>query len=220
MKVFAHYLGKDDNFNHSIDGFQYRWRTILQFGESWEVIGSIVMKNPGSAKPLPNCLSENELKALSYFDNSYTPWYRFTSDNTMQNIERLFVAKNNGNPLNGVILVFNLFNIRNADLDIAIKSCIEAKEPILSTIDDDIETMRKFNTPIYIGWGALGKDQRFIEKAKAIFQFVRYEMKQNYLLPEFKDNRFYHPQYMMGRGKNRIHSRYILKSFCTGSFEE
>jgi hypothetical protein len=46
MKVFAHYLGNDKNWNLSKDGFQYRWRTILQFGNSWDVIGSVVMKNP------------------------------------------------------------------------------------------------------------------------------------------------------------------------------
>ncbi len=27
----------------------FRWRTLLQYGNSWEVIGSVVMKNPGGA---------------------------------------------------------------------------------------------------------------------------------------------------------------------------
>ena len=219
MKVFAHYLGNDSKWSLSIDGYQYRWRTILQFGDSWDVIGSVVMKNPGSATPLRATLSDAELKALSRFDNSDAPWCRFTSDNTLQNVERLFVARNNGKPLNGVIQVFNLFNIKNADLDAAKKSRICAQEPVLSTIDDDIEAMRMYDSPIYIGWGALGGEPDFIDKAGKIFQFVRYEMKQNYLLPEFKDNRFYHPQYLMGRGKNRPMSQYILKAFCLNSFE-
>lgn len=217
MKVFAHYLGNDKNWNLSKDGFQYRWRTILQFGNSWDVIGSVVMKNPGSAKPLQRNLSETELKALAQFDNSDIPWYQFTSDNTMYNIERLFIARYNGKPLDGVIQIFNLFNIRNADLDVAIKSSTIATESILSTLEDDIDAMRQHMCPIYIGWGALGADQRFIDKASKIFQFVRCEMKQNYLFPNFDDNRFYHPQYLVGRGKNRLTSKTILKAFCKNS---
>ena len=214
MRVYAHYLGNVNDCNNSKDGLQYRWRTILQFGESWNVIGSVVMKNPGSAKPLQTKLSEAELKALAHFDNSNTPWYEFTSDNTMHNIEKLFIVRNGGKPLDGVVQIFNLFNIRNADLDKAIKSCMLAKETVLSTIDEDIEAMRKHNSPIYIGWGALGTDQRFMDKANKYFQFARFEMNQKYLYPEFEDNKFYHPQYLMGRGINMSKSQYLLNAFC------
>lgn len=222
MKVFAHYLGNNNDWKQSKDGFQYRWRTILQFGKSWNVIGSVIMKNPGSAKPIQTKLSEAELKALAHFDNSNTPWYQFTTDNTMQNIEKLFVVRNGGKALDGVVQIFNLFNIRNADLDKAIKNYEKsdklAKEIVLSTINDDIEAMRKHDSPIYIGWGTLGADQRFMYIANKIFQFVRFEMNQNYLFPKFEDNKFYHPQYLMGRGKNRIISQNILKAFCNNSF--
>lgn len=34
----------DKSTNHG-----FRWRTLLQYGNSWEVIGSVVMKNPGGA---------------------------------------------------------------------------------------------------------------------------------------------------------------------------
>ena len=43
MKVYTHFIKIDEN-----DG--YRWRTLLQFGNSWDCIGSVVMKNPGSSK--------------------------------------------------------------------------------------------------------------------------------------------------------------------------
>lgn len=131
--------------------------------------------------------------------------------------DKLFVARYEGKPLNGVIQIFNLFNIRNADLDAALMSSKEAKESVLSTIDEDIEAMRKFTSPIYIGWGSLGKDHHFKKQAEKIFQFVRGEMKQEYLFPEFERNRFYHPQYLMGRGKNKPISQSILKSFCKNS---
>lgn len=44
MKVFAHYMGNEKDWNLSEDGFQYRWRTLLKFGDSWNVIGSVIMK--------------------------------------------------------------------------------------------------------------------------------------------------------------------------------
>lgn len=42
MKVFTHYTKITEQE-------EFRWRTLLQFGESWDIIGSVVMKNPGSA---------------------------------------------------------------------------------------------------------------------------------------------------------------------------
>lgn len=46
MKVFARFTQKD--------GFEYRFDTLLQFGDSWELIGNIVLANPSSAKPIKN----------------------------------------------------------------------------------------------------------------------------------------------------------------------
>ena len=43
MKVFTHYT----KLGSTSDGI--RWRTILKFGNSWEIKGSVVMKNPGAA---------------------------------------------------------------------------------------------------------------------------------------------------------------------------
>ncbi|GIJ93186.1 hypothetical protein CAPN002_04040 [Capnocytophaga stomatis] len=45
MKVYAHFFEEKGEKE-----VQYRWRTLLQFGDSWEIIGSVVMKNPGSAE--------------------------------------------------------------------------------------------------------------------------------------------------------------------------
>ena len=44
MKVSTHYYKVDNQ--HGL-----RWRTPLQFGKSWDIIGSVVMKNPGSSAP-------------------------------------------------------------------------------------------------------------------------------------------------------------------------
>ncbi|MBO5824912.1 MAG: hypothetical protein J6Q93_08170, partial [Prevotella sp.] len=84
MKVYAHFREKD--------GVMYRWRTLLQFGNSWQVIGSVVMKNPGSAYPLtPNQPVSDMfiLPELQAIDDS-EPWYEFKPDITMSCITRLF----------------------------------------------------------------------------------------------------------------------------------
>lgn len=63
MKVFTHYT----KIGSTSDGI--RWRTILKFGNSWEVKGSVVMKNPGAAnfkRPDHAAInSPEELKQLS-----------------------------------------------------------------------------------------------------------------------------------------------------------
>lgn len=63
MKVFAHY------YQSETTGNDYRWRTILQFGTSWDIIGSVVMKNPGSAEPLNSVHEPPTLEYLKRFSN-------------------------------------------------------------------------------------------------------------------------------------------------------
>ena len=56
MKVYTHFYLMDEN-----TAIGFRWRTLLQYGNSWEVIGSVVMKNPGGAKfKSPTHRSQNE----------------------------------------------------------------------------------------------------------------------------------------------------------------
>ncbi len=157
MKVYAHFIGTDKDgvqYRRSKDGFQYRWRTLLQFGNSWDVIGSVVMKNPGSAKPTDGIITEGERKHLAVFDSSELPWYVFTPDNTMRMIEKMFIySKSEGKPLNGVLQIFNLFNIRDADLNKALDKSQTAVETVFSTIDDDLRYIKKHASPIYrLGW--------------------------------------------------------------------
>ena len=61
MKVYALW--------HKENGYEYRWRTLLQFGTSWDIIGSVYMKNPGSASPIADP-DGNALAHLKEFSNS------------------------------------------------------------------------------------------------------------------------------------------------------
>ena len=206
MKVYAHFREEG--------GRMFRWRTLLQFGDSWQVVGSVVMKNPGSAYPLtPNqCVSDMFiLPELQAIDDS-EPWYEFKPDITMSCITRLFGVQS------GVIQIFNLFNIREADLAQALhlydeaSPCIyeqQANPPpsslifppsslLLSTPEQDISQLKG---PVYLGWGPLGSDGRFRQKARMIFDAVKDRM--NYLNPDFDSNPFFHPLYLMQYGAKK-----------------
>ena len=199
MKVYAHFREEG--------GRMFRWRTLLQFGDSWQVVGSVVMKNPGSAYPLtPNqCVSDMFiLPELQAIDDS-EPWYEFKPDITMSCITRLFGVQS------GVIQIFNLFNIREADLSQALhlydeaSPCVyeqQANPPpsslLLSTTEQDISQLKG---PVYLGWGPLGSDGRFRRKAQMIFDAVKDRM--NYLNPDFDSNPFFHPLYLMQYGAKK-----------------
>lgn len=107
-------------------GNDYRWDTILQFGTSWDVIGSVVKKNPGSAKPLNSVREPTTLEHLKRFSNEPKydwqshVWYSFSSDDTMQKVEKLFCAYYKTSILNGVILIFNLMNVRDPNLELTL----------------------------------------------------------------------------------------------------
>lgn len=220
MKVYAHFREEG--------GRMFRWRTLLQFGDSWQVVGSVVMKNPGSAYPLtPNqCVSDMFiLPELQAIDDS-EPWYEFKPDITMSCITRLFGVQS------GVIQIFNLFNIREADLAQALhlydeaSPCVFTQQTnphpssliphtsslisppssltsppssiLLSTTEQDISQLEG---PVYLGWGPLGSDGRFRQKAQMIFDAVKDRM--NYLNPDFDSNPFFHPLYLMQYGAKK-----------------
>ena len=208
MKVYAHY------FKSKETGNDYRWRTLLKFGSSWGVIGSVVMKNPGSASPLKSIDDEEILYHLRSFCDK-DEWYEFSVDNTMLNIEKLFIAyyqEQTDNPiLDGVIQVFNLINVRDADLEIALIKNKKVTLPISKTIEQDLSQLIP---PVYLGWGSLGFAQSFREDAEKFFISVYQEKGGHYLHKIFEKNLFYHPQYLMGRGKNRPNSQYLLNAFC------
>lgn len=206
MKVYAHFREEG--------GRMFRWRTLLQFGDSWQVVGSVVMKNPGSAYPLtPNqCVSDMFiLPELQAIDDS-EPWYEFKPDITMSCITRLFGVQS------GVIQIFNLFNIREADLSQALhlydeaSPCVYEQQAnphpsslashpsslLLSTTEQDISQLKG---PVYLGWGPLGSDGRFRQKAQQIFEAVKGRM--SYLNPDFDSNPFFHPLYLMQYGAKK-----------------
>ena len=207
MKVYAHYYS--DTEPPEAD---YRWRTLLQFGDSWEVVGSVFMKNPGSASPLHHALTHDVQVRLDAIDAT-SPWREFSPDSTMRCIEALFrqYYERRGERLKGVVQVFNLMNLRNPNLGEALRKSQSAGYKYLTTTASDIRDMRP---PVYLGWGSLGGSKQFADMAKRIFNAVIRDVPNGYLAERFEDNPFYHPQYLMLYGKNRPGCRRLLNAFC------
>lgn len=212
MKVFAHY------YKSETTGNDYRWRTLLQFGTSWDIIGSVIMKNPGSAAPLSSVNEPTTLEQLKHLElpklfseESEYAWYSFSCDDTMQKVEKLFCSYYKTSTLNGIIQVFNLMNVRDPNLELALIKNNNAVYPFSKTIEKDIMSLV---APVYLGWGDLWKKQPFREDAEKFFTAVQNKFDGKYLFPQLKDNRFYHPQYLMGVGLSSPMSKFLLNAFC------
>lgn len=220
MKVYTHY--------EKINDIEYRWKTLLQLGDSWNICATVVMKNPGSSNPInikndkPIPIMNNELlKQLFLFDDAQKyrghKWYQFTVDNTMVQVGRLIeeYLRSHGKPVEGIIQIFNLFNIRDVDPCEAIGKMETGQiASFVSTIEDDI---KELTPPIYLGWGNLKQHRYFKENAYRVFEETKKIT--SYLDPNYDNNPFYHPQYLLVYGKNKSRSKQILSSFLNDKYE-
>ena len=199
MKVFTHYT----TLKSGNDGF--RWRTILKFGNSWEVKGSVVMKNPGAANFKGSnhaaIKSPEELEHLRFFDDGElkADWYEFSSDPTMECIGRLFseyyAAK--GEQLEGVIQIFNLFYLREANLATALSKIQQLD--IANMVDYDVLHL---SFPVYLGFADLAWHKIHGVAARKFFEAAK-RLGTSYLNDDFYENAYTHPLYLMMYGKNK-----------------
>ena len=102
-------------------------------------------------------------------------------------------------------------NIRDPNLANAIEKSIKVRHENLFTTEEDINHLV---SPIYIGWGQLGQNPLFKRNAGRLFCATLMKEGSQYLDEEFQKNTFYHPQYLMGRGKYTKKSIYLLNAFC------
>ena len=206
MKVFAEYKEKD--------GLEYRMNTLLQFGESWELIGNIVLANPGSATPRKEKPNLDHIKDFfakyrneEIIHDHY--WFEFTTDDTIRFIQTLFdgsyVNPKNKRELNGVIQLFNTFNIKNQSLKEAIKQIENADSDLLFT-----HNIAEFfhDKPTYFGFsGDVLKHKLLKGVAEEIFTKSSPKIKKNYNSDfSANANKFYHTGYL--KWKNKIPQEY------------
>lgn len=189
MKVFAEFISEK--------GIQYRRNTLLQFGNSWDLIGSAVLKNPGSAKPNGQVSREIFEDINRFFDNQsliHKNWFNFKDDPTMGFIEKLFNGYylNRESQLAGVIQLFNLYYVRDQNI-VNARSKLDKGNSHYQYIDSkEIIPMFK-NRPVFLGWFKEYKvNQEIWNNANKLFDYV-VNSEFNYLNPKMDDNNFYHP---------------------------
>ena len=94
-------------------GVAFRDQTILQFGDEWGLLASLVLLNPGSAMPLSAESMTNVLRAreLPYFvePDAGEEYFEFSIDPLMRNVLKAVSNKYSG----GVVKIYNLYNIKN-----------------------------------------------------------------------------------------------------------
>ncbi len=208
MRVFARYFTEN--------GLDFRLNTVLQFGDSWLVIGAAVLINPGSAKPIC-CVGDEELSQLSKISEGDYSWYEFSPDSTMRQLEKIFGGWYAGEekPLGGIILLFNLFNLRDQKLETALAKQKECKSRYLFINEKDIELIKGMDK-VYLGWGNVGKlDGNLRPIAESIFSSL-YPGLKYYLKENFEDNAFYHPGYINRSYKRSVRTKEIIKAFHQG----
>lgn len=196
MKVFAQYF-------ESEDGLYYRKNTLLQFGSGSELIGSCVLANPGSARPL-NVVSEIERSFITDFTQQWknesaqapqSNWFVFSADSTMKQIEKIFNGFYLGKEpekLNGIVQLFNTFNVVNQNLAEAIKQSEQEHEHLFS-----VDANKFFqDKPVYFGFSQeVLCNPRLRSVAKDIFNKTSDRLKKPYD-GCFEKNKFYHPGYV------------------------
>ncbi len=200
MRVFAEFFKENE--------IEYRTKTILQFGDSWDLIGSIVMKNPGSSTPKNIGKIEgdvlNKIKK-NYFTKDFDKinWHQFDPDPTMYQIEKIFNGSyvyKETKKLTGVILIFNLFNIRENNISKAQKlHKIALKNNSIYLCPNETDVLKLFNNkPVFIAfhyewvWKANPNNKLL---GKKIFEYVK-NSNFMYLKDVMVDNSFYHPNYL------------------------
>ncbi|MBQ6955901.1 MAG: hypothetical protein IJP80_04730 [Bacteroidales bacterium] len=220
MKVYTHYQAIDDCGNG------YRWRTLLQFGNSWDIIGSVVMKNPGSANfkngkdiSITDSSLLANLAAFEYPGDEGKEWFEFKGDQTMYCVAELFALYYNvpdKMQLNGVIQIFNLFYLKEQDLGKALKTNKELA--MLGEINDTIfkHDIVSIKAPIYLGFGKLAKSSDFRDKAEAFFSEAVVNHAADYLDKEFDANSFTHPLALMRYYKDSPANTQTRNRFCAG----
>ena len=211
MKVYTHYTKITEK-----EGF--RWRTLLQFGHSWNIIGTAVMKNPGSAAVSCPVTDPEILQALHVFDEntSKETWYEFTPDQTMYCIRDLFREYQSMNAhadLDGIIQIFNLFYIREPKLEYALQKASQFGAKDLTDYD-----ISHLVPPIYLGFSDLGKHTTYGSIAQRFFEAARAQGMKCYH-EEFQKNKFYHPLYLMRHARNRIYGLKARLQFIQNTLE-
>ncbi|MHA7830194.1 MAG: hypothetical protein ACX93O_03780 [Flagellimonas sp.] len=188
MKVYAEYFNIEN-------GNDYRRKTLLQFGDNTDLIGSAVLINPGSAEPIGSA-DLNFIQAFYQKNHNLeledlSLWKSFNPDPTMGQLAKLFNGWYAGKErtLSGVIQLFNCFYLKEQDLDLAMALYHKKDVGVFN------ESSFFKDRPVYFGWGNTGKYGKIKDIALNIFNSYNIQNTPIYH-SAFEENCFYHPGYL------------------------
>lgn len=168
MQCFARWE-KDDKA-----GVFFRDQTILQFGNSWDLLANFILLNPGSALPLNEVSKTDFLRAkkLPFFvePEEQEKYVEFSIDRLMQDVLKLFSSSYDG----GTIRLYNLFNLKNQYSGEAIEQFKEnAKHPKMFSSESEIKFC---DAPVIVASGGNAKDS---ELKKQLIKHIQLAPKDN-----------------------------------------
>jgi hypothetical protein len=201
MRVFAEYFEES--------GLAFRRNTILQFGESWDLLGNVVLANPGSAEPMSSVDKNASINLKVFFeryrgktDFDMDHWYEFSVDSTMLFVGKIFSGEyvSKRIELNGVVQLFNTFNIKNQNLQQAVEQIGVDSEVLFSY------GVEKFfhDKPTYFGFSNEVLSNELLRNIAMQIFCGSSDVVRRIYQKEFADNSFYHPMYI-NRAYNQEH---------------
>lgn len=201
MQVYSHYHIGEQNI-------AYRWRTLLQFGNSWDVIGTTFLQHPGTTTPTDAVKDADTLAHLTALGNeNASTWHTFKPCPTMRAIASLFTERNGGKELEGVIQIFHLTNVCGGEKKTA---TYDPKYAYTSSIDNTL-----LASPIYLGWGDATKLLLHLRTiAHQVFSLATapaFDL--HYLTNYFEKNAFVHPLSLMVTNKDAFESVLFRRCF-------
>lgn len=178
-KCFARWKELDSNLS-------FRDQTILQFGDSWNLLANIVLLNPGSAMPVKEKGIQNkylEDKNLSFYVSGDGEYYEFNLDPLMKNLIKLYSSKYDG----GVIKIYNLFNLKNQKSNKAIDEYKQYHE--IELIHTKKEEIKYNDKPVIIATGDnVFSHEKLINELKKYISLAKEE--QLFSLQKFQDKSY------------------------------
>lgn len=189
-KVFARFITDLTN------NITYRRNTVLQFGDSWNVIGTAILLNPGSAtisSEQPSAEDLLRLKGITGVDDGWQ-FVDYNRDATIRDwLPRLFNGyyANKERELKGVILLYNLFNLKEPNSEKAKHIYSKVSSEYIYTSASDIEFINK-SPIVYIGWGKVLSPELMVQ-AQLLFDRLDRNVITHYS-DVMGDNVFYHPR--------------------------
>ena len=164
----------------------FRDQTILQFGDSWNLLANIVLLNPGSAMPVKEKGIQNkylEDKNLSFYVSGDGEYYEFNLDPLMKNLIKLYSSKYDG----GVIKIYNLFNLKNQKSNKAIDEYKQYHE--IELIHTKKEEIKYNDKPVIIATGDnVFSHEKLINELKKYISLAKEE--QLFSLQKFQDKSY------------------------------